>query len=99
MSVEMALEMGEIAALLGLRQFQPQFLRRAIEQIDKMSVDLGDVHTNRSARAVAASTGNRRWFATVLASRCVVGWRPHALAGSAMRYTRPRSSLAEASVS
>jgi hypothetical protein len=35
----------------------------------------------------------------VLASRCVVGWRPHALAGSAMRYTRPRSSLAEASVS
>jgi hypothetical protein len=74
-------------------------LRRAIEQIDKMSVDLSDVFTSRSAGAVAASTGNRRRLATVLASRCVVGWRRHALAGSAMRYTRPRSSVAEASVS
>src|SRR5262245_43402479 len=78
---------------------KPQFLRRAIEQIDKMTVDLGDVLTGRSARAVAASTGNGRRLARVLASRCVVGWRPHALAGSAMRYTRPRSSLAEASAS
>jgi len=72
----------------GAMQFapcKPQFLRRAIEQIDKMTVDLGDVLTGRSAGAVAASTGNRRWLATVLASRCVVGWRPHALAGSAMR--------------
>ena len=72
---------------------KPQFLRRAIEQIGKMTVDLGGVLTDRSARAVAASTGNRRRLATVLASRCVVGWRPHALAGSAMRYTRLRSSL------
>src|SRR5215469_5741711 len=64
---------------------KPQFLCRAIEQINKMAVDLGDVLTGRSARAVAASTGNRRRLARVLASRCVVGWRPHALAGSAMR--------------
>ena len=78
---------------------KPQFLRRAIEQIDKMTVDLGDVLTGRSAGAVAASSGNRRRLATVLASRCVVGWWPHALAGSAMRYTRPRSSVAEARVS
>ena len=45
----------------GAMQFapcNPQFLRRAIEQIDKMTVDLGDVLTGRSARAVAASTGN-----------------------------------------
>src|SRR5215468_4821513 len=77
---------------------QPQFLRRAIEQIDKMTVDLGDVLTGRSARAVAASTGNRRRLVTVLASRRVVGWRRHAPAGSAIRYTRPRSSLAEARV-
>jgi hypothetical protein len=78
---------------------KPQFLRRAIEQIDKMTVDLSDVLTGRSARAVAASTGNRRRLARVLASRCVPSCRPHALAGSAMRYTRPRSSLAEARVS
>ena len=72
----------------GAMQFapcKPQFLRRAIEQIDKMSVDLGDVLTGRSARAVAASTGNRQRLARMLASRCVLGSTRHALAGSAMR--------------
>ena len=38
-------------------------------------------------------------LARVLASRSVVEWGFHGLAGSAMRYTRPRSSLAEARVS
>ena len=86
----------------GAMQFapcKPQFLRRAIEQIDKMTVDLGDVLIGRSAGAVAASIGNRRRRARILASRRVLGSTRHALAGSAMRYTRPRSSLAEASVS
>src|SRR5580692_3637958 len=39
-------------------------------------------------------TGGR--LARVLASRSVVEWRFHRFAGSAIRYTRPRSSLAEA---
>ena len=73
------------AGAMQLPPCKPQFSRRAIEQIDKMTVDVGDVLTGRSARAVAASTGNRRRLARVLASRCVVGWRPHALAGFAMR--------------
>ena len=38
-------------------------------------------------------------LARVLPSRSVVDWRFHRFAGSAMRYTRPRSSLAEARVS
>ena len=60
----------------GAMQLTPcklQFLRRAIEQIGNLTVDLGDVLTAQSARAVAASTGNRRRLARVLASRCVVG--------------------------
>src|SRR5215813_7120222 len=64
---------------------KPQFLRRAIKQIDKMTVDLGDVLTDRSAAAVAASIGNRRWLARILTSRRVLGSTRHALAGSAMR--------------
>src|ERR1700719_2420329 len=39
-------------------------------------------------------TGGR--LVRVLASRSVVEWRFHRFAGSAIRYTRPRSSLAEA---
>ena len=72
----------------GAMQFapcKPQFLRRAIEQIDKMTVDLGDVLIGRSAGAVAASIGNRRRRARILASRRVLGSTRHALAGSAMR--------------
>ena len=47
----------------GAMQFaprKPQLLRRAIEQFGNLTVDLGDVLTGRSARAVAASIGNRR---------------------------------------
>src|SRR5215472_3736629 len=72
----------------GAMQFaprKPQFLRRAIEQFGNLTVDLGDLLTGRLARAVAASTGNRRRLARVLASQCVVGWRPHAFTGSAIR--------------
>jgi len=50
-----------------------------------LTVDLGDVLTGRSARAVAASTVNGRRLARMLASRRVLGSAHHALAGSAMR--------------
>ena len=86
----------------GAMQFapcKPQFLRRAIEQIDKSpSISATCLLAGRLVR-LPPRPGIRRRLARVLASRCVVGWRPHALTGSAMRYTRPRSSVAEARVS
>src|SRR5262249_61952707 len=78
---------------------KPQFWGGAIEQIDRVPFDVGAGLLGRWAGAVAASIGNRRRLARILASRRVLGSTRHALAGSAMRYTRPRSSLAEASVS
>ena len=73
------------ARAMQLAPCKPQFLYRAIEQFGNLTVDLGDVCTARSAGPVAASTGNGRQLARVLASRRVVGWQCHALAGSAMR--------------
>ena len=72
----------------GVMQFapgKPQLLRRAIEQFGNLTVDLGDVLIGRSARAVAASTGNRRRLARMPGSCRVLGSARHALAGSAMR--------------
>src|SRR5215471_20025246 len=57
------------ARAMQLAPCKPQFLRRAIEQFGNLTVDLGDVLTARSARAVAASTGNRRRLVRMLASR------------------------------
>ena len=64
---------------------KPQFGCRAIEQFGNLAVDLGNIHTARSAGAAAEATRNGRRLARVLASRCVVAWRRHALAGSATR--------------
>jgi hypothetical protein len=54
-------------------------------QFGNLAVDLGGVRTARFAAPVADATGNGRRLARVLASRRVVGWLSHALAGSAMR--------------
>src|SRR5215831_8053729 len=99
---QIAAEAGRRAGAMQLAPRQPQFCCRPIEQPGYLMVGLGEIRTARSAGPIgpiAALTGNGRQLARVLASRRVVGWQRHALAGSAMRYTRPRSSLAEARVS
>ena len=74
----------------------PQLLCRPIDQPGDFAINLGQVLVVRSVPSgvVCTETGER--LARTLASRRIAGWRRHALAGSAMRYTRPRSSLAEA---
>jgi hypothetical protein len=47
------------AGAMRLAPRQPQFGRRAIEELANLAVDLGDVLTARSAAPVAALTGNR----------------------------------------
>jgi hypothetical protein len=59
-----------------------QFMRRLINQLGNLAIHLGAVCTARSVVRVAAPTETRRRPARALASRCVVGWRGHALAGS-----------------
>ena len=76
----------------------PQLLCRPIDQSGNLAgFKLGQVPVSKSVVPDWTETGGR--LARVLASRSVVEWRFHRFAGSAMRYTRPRSSLAEASVS
>src|SRR3984893_70787 len=75
----------------------PQLLCRLTNQSGNLAS--GQVRASQTVVPVASSTGNGRRLARVLASRSIVDWRFHRLAGSAMRYPRPRSSLAEARVS
>src|SRR5580704_17385106 len=78
----------------------PQLLCRPIDQSGNLAgFKLGQVQASQTvvSAAVWTETGGR--LARVLASRSVAEWRFHGFAGSAIRYTRARSSLAEASVS
>ena len=77
----------------------PQLLCRLTGQPGDFAIKLSQVPISRSVLPDVDWTETGGWLARVLASRSVVEWRFHRLAGSAMRYTRPRSSLAEASVS
>jgi hypothetical protein len=86
----------------GVMQSLPrtsQLLCRLTTQSGNLAFKVGQVRASQTVVPVATSTGNGRRLAGVLASRSIVNWRFHGLAGSAMRYTRPRSSLAEARVS
>jgi len=68
------------ARAMQLPPCNPQFLRRPIEQFGNLTVYPGDICTARSAPVVEAARNGRR-LARALASRCIVGWRRHALAG------------------
>ena len=63
----------------------PQLLGRAIDQPGDFAINLGQVLVVRPVPSgvVCTETGER--LARVLASRSLVDWRCHALAGSAMR--------------
>jgi hypothetical protein len=68
----------------------PQLLCRPIDQSGNLAIKLRQVRASQPVllATVWAETGGRP--ARVLASRSVVEWGFHGLAGSAMRYTRPR---------
>jgi hypothetical protein len=59
-----------------------QFMRRSITQFGNLAIHLGAVCAPRSVVRVAAPSETERRLARTLASRRVVGWRRHALAGS-----------------
>src|SRR6202040_2619166 len=77
----------------------PQLLCRPIDQSGDLAIKLRQVRASQPVLPAVVWTENGGRLPRVLASRSIVDWSFHRLAGSAMRYTRPRSSLAEARVS
>src|ERR1700730_14564363 len=74
----------------------PQLLCRLTDQPGDFGIKFCQGQTSQPVLPAIVCTETGERLARVLASRSVVDWRSHRLAGSAMRYTRPRSSLAEA---
>src|ERR1700719_2704023 len=72
----------------------PQLLCRLTDQLSDFAINRCQCQTSQPVLPAAVCTER---LARVLASRSVVDWRFHRLGGSAMRYTPPRSALAEAS--
>ena len=63
----------------------PQLLCRPIDQSGNLGINLGQVRVSQSVLPAAVWTETGRRLARVLASRSVVDWRFHRLAGSAIR--------------
>jgi hypothetical protein len=63
----------------------PQLLCRPIDQFGNLAIKPGRVSVSKSVLPAAAWTETGGRFARVLASRSIVDWRFHRLAGSAMR--------------
>src|SRR5215472_12086320 len=93
---QIATEAKRRSSAMQLAPGNPQILRRPIDQFGNLLLDLSCVST---APSISASTRNERRLASMLASRSAVDCRVHTLVGPSMRYTRPRSSFAEAIVS
>ena len=77
----------------------PQLLCRLTDQPGDFAIRFCQRQALQPVLPAVVGTEIKGRLARVLASRSVVNWSFHRLAGSAMRYTRPRSSLAEARVS
>src|ERR1700731_5234542 len=76
-----------------------QLLCRLIDQPGDLAIKCCQRQALQPVLPAAVWTETAGRLARVLASRSVVEGGFHRFAGSAMRYTRPRSSLAEARVS
>jgi hypothetical protein len=61
----------------------PQLLCRPIDQSGNLAIKLGEVRVSQSVLPAAVWTEGGRRLARVLASRSVMDWRFHRLAGSA----------------
>ena len=77
----------------------PQILCRLTDQPGDFAIKFCQGQTSQPVLPAIVCTETTGPLARLLASRSVVNWGFHRFAGSAIRYTRPRSSLAEASVS
>ena len=63
----------------------PQLLCRPIDQSGNLTIELGQIRVSPSVRPAAVGTEDGGRLASVLASRSIVDWEFHRLAGSAMR--------------
>jgi hypothetical protein len=63
----------------------PQLLCRPIDQLGDFATKLGQIGVSQSVLPADVWTETRGRLARVLASRSIVDWRFHRLAGSAMR--------------
>jgi hypothetical protein len=63
----------------------PQLRCRPIDQSGNLAIKLGQVGVSQSVLPAAVSTEDGQRLARVLASRSVMDWRFHRLAGSAIR--------------
>jgi hypothetical protein len=63
----------------------PQLLCRPIDQSRDFAIKLGQVRVSQSVVPAAVWTEDGRPLARLLASRSVMDWRFHGLAGSAIR--------------
>src|SRR5260370_916541 len=63
----------------------PQLLCRPIDQPGDFAIKPGPVRASQTVVSAAVWTETRGRLARVLASRCIVDWRSHRLAGSAIR--------------
>ena len=70
---------------MQLAPAEPQVLGRPIDQFTNFTIGFCCARLSRSVVPLPDTTGNRRRLARVLASRGIVGWRCHTLAGSATR--------------
>ena len=63
----------------------PQLLCRPIDQSGNLAIKLGQVRVSQSVLPVAVWTETGQRLARELASRSILDWRSHRLAGSAIR--------------
>src|SRR6202045_3479917 len=68
----------------------PQLLCRLTNQSGDLAFKVGQVRASQTVVPVASSTGNGRRLASMLASRRIVDWGFHRLAGSASGENPPR---------
>ena len=79
---QIATEAKRRSSVMQLAPSNPQILRRPIDQLGNLLLDLSCVCT---APSISASTRNERRLASMLASRSAVDCRVHTLAGPLMR--------------
>ena len=82
---QIATEAQRRSGVVKLTPSKPQLRCRSIGQAGDFGFDLAQARLSCAVAPVAASTGNGRRPARVLASRRIVDCGLHALAGSAMR--------------
>ena len=82
---QIATEAQRRSGVIQCKPSTPQLLCRPIDQSRDFAIKLGQVRVSQSVLPAAVWTEDGRRLARVPASRSVVDWRFHRLAGSAIR--------------